>query len=36
MVGADAAWADGFTGEGIAVAVIDDGADVTHPSCAIV
>ena len=31
MVGADAAWTDGFTGEGLAVAVIDDGADVTHP-----
>lgn len=31
MVGADAAWTEGFTGEGLAVAVIDDGADVTHP-----
>ena len=31
MVGADAAWTDGFTGQGLAVAVIDDGADVTHP-----
>ena len=31
MVGADAAWTDGYTGEGLAVAVIDDGADVTHP-----
>ena len=31
MVGADAAWTDGYTGEGLAVAVIDDGADVNHP-----
>ena len=31
MVGADAAWSEGFTGQGLAVAVIDDGADVTHP-----
>ena len=31
MVGADAAWTEGYTGEGLAVAVIDDGADVTHP-----
>ena len=31
MVGADGAWTDGFTGQGLAVAVIDDGADVTHP-----
>ena len=31
MVGADAAWTDGYTGEGLAVAVIDDGADITHP-----
>lgn len=31
IVGADAAWTDGYTGEGLAVAVIDDGADVTHP-----
>ena len=31
MVGAEAAWTDGFTGQGLAVAVIDDGADVTHP-----
>ena len=31
MVGADAAWTDGFIGQGLAVAVIDDGADVTHP-----
>ena len=31
MVGAEAAWTDGYTGQGLAVAVIDDGADVTHP-----
>ena len=31
MVGADAAWTSGYTGQGLAVAVIDDGADVTHP-----
>ena len=31
MVGADAAWAGGYTGRGLAVAVIDDGADITHP-----
>ena len=31
MVGADAAWSGGYTGRGLAVAVIDDGADVTHP-----
>ena len=31
MVGADDAWRRGYTGEGVAVAVIDDGADVRHP-----
>ena len=31
MVGADAAWTNGYTGRGLAVAVIDDGADVSHP-----
>ena len=31
MVGAEAAWTNGYTGQGLAVAVIDDGADVTHP-----
>ena len=31
MVGADEAWRQGYTGEGVAVAVIDDGADVSHP-----
>lgn len=31
MVGADDAWRQGYTGEGVAVAVIDDGADVSHP-----
>lgn len=31
MVGADEAWRRGYTGEGVAVAVIDDGADVDHP-----
>lgn len=28
---ADEAWASGFTGEGVTVAVIDTGIDVTHP-----
>lgn len=28
---ADKAWADGFTGAGVTVAVIDTGIDVTHP-----
>lgn len=31
MVGADAAWSGGYTGRGLAVAVVDDGADITHP-----
>ena len=31
LIGADAAWRSGFTGEGVAVAVIDDGVDVQHP-----
>lgn len=31
---ADTAWASGFTGEGVTVAVIDTGIDVTHPAFA--
>lgn len=31
---ADEAWASGFTGDGVTVAVIDTGIDVTHPSFA--
>ena len=31
LVGADAAWRRGYTGEGVAVAVIDDGVDAGHP-----
>ncbi|MEW6522859.1 MAG: S8 family serine peptidase [Bacillota bacterium] len=30
-VGAPAAWAAGYTGEGILVAILDDGVDYTHP-----
>lgn len=30
-IGADQAWDSGYTGEGITVAVIDTGADYTHP-----
>lgn len=31
LVRADAAWRRGYTGTGVAVAVIDDGADAAHP-----
>lgn len=31
FIGADKAWETGFTGEGVTVAVIDTGADYTHP-----
>lgn len=30
-IGADKAWESGFTGKGVTVAVIDTGADYTHP-----
>ena len=31
LVGAEQAWRQGYTGRGLAVAVIDDGADTRHP-----
>jgi subtilisin family serine protease len=31
MVNAEQAWARGYTGQGITVAVIDSGVDITHP-----
>ncbi|WP_461476173.1 S8 family peptidase [Microbacterium sp. HJ5] len=34
FVGAPAAWADGYTGEGVTVAVLDTGYDDTHPDLA--
>lgn len=32
VIGADAAWASGFTGAGQSVAILDTGVDSTHPS----
>ena len=32
LVGAPRAWRKGYTARGLAVAVIDDGADTRHPS----
>ncbi|WP_275003977.1 S8 family serine peptidase [Promicromonospora iranensis] len=31
QVGAPEAWADGYTGEGVTIAVVDTGVDTTHP-----
>ena len=32
MIGSNVAWADGYTGAGSKVAIIDTGADTDHPS----
>lgn len=32
MIGSSVAWADGYTGAGSKVAIIDTGADTDHPS----
>ena len=32
MIGSDIAWADGYTGAGSKIAIIDTGADTDHPS----
>ncbi|GAA1375450.1 S8 family peptidase [Streptomyces beijiangensis] len=34
QIGADKAWAKGLTGKGVTVAVVDTGADTTHPDLA--
>ncbi|MEV0089985.1 S8 family serine peptidase [Streptomyces sp. NPDC050738] len=34
QIGADKAWAKGLTGKGVTVAVVDSGADATHPDLA--
>lgn len=32
VIGADVAWANGFTGDGQTVAILDTGVDLTHPA----